>query len=135
MNDAHQFQINESPDLQKHRILVVDDDREILGLVSQILSSSGYSLSLGSDGEEGLHEFRSTPPDLVLTDLEMPGMNGIDLACHVKALSPHTPVVLMTGCGKEEVTEKTSGNHIDHILFKPFRPTDMEEIIRTLLPG
>ena len=81
MNDRNESEVNE-PRTYKHRILVVDDDREILGLVSQILSSSGYSLSLGSDGEEGLHEFRSTPPDLVL--IAGLGRGGIMARCQTR---------------------------------------------------
>jgi DNA-binding NtrC family response regulator len=60
-------------------------------------------------------------------------MDGITLASHIKALSPYTPVVLMTGCGREEVMEKVSGNHVDHIFFKPFRLTEINEVITKMI--
>ncbi len=111
------------------RIIVADDNDQVLDLVSRILSSPKYSLALGTNGIEALNEFRSRPADLVITDFDMPYMNGIDLASHVKSLSPSTPVILMTGSDAETVREKALGNGIDHFLFKPFSPKDLKVIV------
>lgn len=62
-----------------YHILVMDDNGQLLDLVSKMLSSPGYSRVLRRNGMEGIHEFRTHPADLVITDFDMPIMNGEDL--------------------------------------------------------
>jgi len=116
-----------------HYILVVDDDDQIPRMLSKVLLFFGYAVSLASNGQEGVREFLRRSYDLVLTDLDMPVMDGMKMASHIKALSPFTPIVLMTGCVREEVMEKGSGNHVDHILFKPFKLTEVKEVITKMI--
>ena len=112
-----------------YNILVVDDDGQILELVSRILSSVGYSTVIRKNGMEALHEFRLNPTDLVISDFDMGFMNGVELATHIKSLSPFTPVVLMTGCNVEDIREKITGSEIDFILPKPFTPDELKELV------
>ena len=132
MEYDHQSKINE-PQIHGQRILVVDDDDQLQGLLSSALSLFGLSVSLANNGGEGMREFRYRPFDLVLTDLKMPGIDGMNLAYYIKALSPRKPVVLMTGCGREEVTEMRWETLVDHILFKPFHLTELMQVITNLL--
>lgn len=111
------------------RILVVDDERAVRKMLSELLSNDGYQVVTAQDGYEGLELFQTNPIGLVLTDLNMPGMDGWSLASNIKAQSPGTPVVMVTGSGKEEVLERKKSSHVDGVIFKPFC---IEEVIETL---
>ena len=115
------------------RILVVDDDRVTRQLISSMLSTVGFSVTIASDGNEGLNLFLNNSFDLVLTDLQMPEMDGWILALHIKRKSPRMPVVLMTGQYREVVTEKLKRGCIGTFLLKPFTFDELEQTIQTAL--
>ncbi len=115
------------------RILVVDDDRAIRDILSDVLSFMGFSVVVARSGNEGFDLFLKDRFDLVLTDLRMPGMDGWDLAFHVKDRAPNTPVVLITGQQKEEVMESDKGDRVDFVLFKPFGLKEMQKTVHRML--
>ena len=100
------------------RILVVDDEENLRDILSETISMMGYQVALSSSGEDALSQCLTTPFDLVLTDLQMTGMDGLTLARHIKNGSPSTPVVLMTGIGRNELMEKIKESCIDSFIFK-----------------
>lgn len=113
------------------RILVVDDNDAIRSVVSQMLSGLGYEVSAADSGENGLNVFLKNNFDIVLSDYEMPGMDGVALACRIKQYSPGVPVVIMTGSGKESIiTGKTSA--VDEVIAKPFSIDVLDGTIRNL---
>ena len=79
------------------RILVVDDEKSIRELLSKIIENMGHEVILASDGREGFYSFVNNSIDLVVTDFDMPFMNGWSLTNNIKERSPETPVVLVTG--------------------------------------
>ena len=81
----------------KKTILCVDDNEQSLSIRKLMLATRGYRVIVCTTGEEALEVFRRGGIDLVLTDLMMPGMNGDELANHVKQVSPETPVILFSG--------------------------------------
>ena len=81
------------------RILVVDDQEDMRDLLSEMLSSEGYLPQTVSSGEEALRELSLARYDLLLTDLNMPRMDGLALLGHVKERFPSLPVVVITGYG------------------------------------
>ena len=113
------------------RVLVVDDNKGFLILVSKMLSRLGYEVSSADSGENGLSIFRENEFDIVLSDYEMPGIDGVSLACSVKESSPRTPVVIMTGAGKETVFSRKS-NAVDTVISKPFTLAEIGETFRNL---
>lgn len=115
------------------RILVVDDDKAIRDILSDVLSFMGFSVVVARSGNEGFDLFLKDRFDLVLTDLRMPGMDGWDLAFHVKDRAPNTPVVLITGQQKEEVMESDKGDRVDFVLFKPFELKEMQKTVHRML--
>ncbi len=115
------------------KILVVDDSKAIRDLLSNVLSSMGFHAAVASNGNEGLHLFLTNSFDLVLTDVQMPGMDGWTLALHVKDESPDTPVVLVTGEEKKGIMEKLKGSCVDSVLFKPFKLEDIQEMVQKML--
>ena len=65
---------------QKHSILIVDDEAHILQVLSLKLRNCGYDIATAVDGEDALHQVKMNPPDLVITDVQMPYMNGLEFA-------------------------------------------------------
>lgn len=113
------------------RILVVDDNDAIRSVVSKMLSGLGYEVSAADSGENGLDVFLKNNFDIVLSDYEMPGMDGVALACRIKQHSPGVAVVIMTGSGKASmITGKTSA--VDEVIAKPFSMDVLDGTIRNL---
>ena len=82
--------------MKKNRILVVDDDHAMRLALSESLESCGYDIVAAENGREALELFKKGKFDLVVTDMKMPGMTGIEVLRGVKKLSPEIPVVLIT---------------------------------------
>ena len=120
-------------DGSRGRILVVDDEKAIRKVLSTILSVMGFEVDVASNGKEGLHLFLEKPFDLVMTDLQMPEIDGWDLARQIKDKSWDTPVVLVTGEEKAGVMERLKGSYIDHAIFKPFLLEDIQETVQRAL--
>jgi CheY-like chemotaxis protein len=112
-------------------ILVVDDNKDLQILVSKMLGRLGYEVSSADSGEKGLNIFLKNKFDIVLSDYEMPGMDGIALAYSIKKSSPRTRVVIMTGAGRETVLSKES-TAVDEVISKPFTLAEIDETIKNL---
>ena len=115
------------------KILVVDDNDSIRDVVSKMLCRLGYAVLSADSGEKGLALFLKNKFDLVMTDFDMSGMDGIHLADHVKEKSPSTQVVLMTGADKAVILSKIKGTAVAKTLFKPFTLTEMDVTVQGLL--
>jgi len=117
----------------RKRILVVDDDMFIREVLSRVLSIMGLEVAVAGSGSEGLNLFLMNSFDLVLTDLQMPGLDGFDLADHIKEESPETPVVLLTGQEKLTIMDKIEGSCVDAVMFKPFELEDVTKTVKNCL--
>jgi CheY-like chemotaxis protein len=108
-------------------VLVVDDEKVIADTLSMILSRSGFSTMAAYDGFTALALARSTPPDLLISDVVMPGMTGVELAITVTQTIPGCKVLLFSGqAATVDLLEKA--RHAGHnftTLTKPIHPTDM----------
>jgi len=112
-------------------ILVVDDNKFLRIAVSKMLSRLGYEVLSADSGENGLSIFLKNKFDVVLSDYEMPGMDGVAFACSIKKSSPSTQVVIMTGAGRETVlARKTTA--VDEVISKPFTLAEIDEMIQSL---
>jgi len=112
-------------------ILVVDDNEFLRIAVSKMLSRLGYEVLSADSGENGLSIFLKNKFDVVLSDYEMPGMDGVAFACSIKKNSPRTRVVIMTGAGRETVlARKTTA--VDEVISKPFTLAQIDETIQNL---
>jgi CheY-like chemotaxis protein len=115
------------------RILIVDDEENFRMVISEALSARGFRTVAACNGQEALDLFVKYPFDLVLTDLQMPKMNGWSLASQIKDRSPDTPVVVMTGQPKENVISSLEGSRVDSVLFKPMKLKDLEKTTDKML--
>lgn len=107
------------------RVLIVEDEKAVQKVLSTILSVMGFEVEVASNGQEGLHLFLESPFDLVMTDLQMPGIDGWTLARQIKDKSSRTPIVVVTGEDRVDVTERLKESCIDHAVFKPFLLEDI----------
>jgi len=112
-------------------VLVVDDEHALLQFVSMVLQQSGYSVLTASNGVEGLMVYSSyhAKVDLVLTDVQMPGMNGVEMAKRLRSLNPEIRILLMSGYVPDDV-EVPQGLRL---LNKPFRPHTLMEAVKEML--
>jgi CheY-like chemotaxis protein len=113
------------------KVLVVDDNNDLRIFVSKLLSRLGYEVSSADSGENGLSIFLKNKFDVVLSDYEMPGMDGVAFACSVKKSSARTPVVIMTGAGRETVFSRKS-TAVDEVISKPFTLAEIDETIQNV---
>lgn len=114
-------------------ILVVDDDRELRENVAELLSSSGFAVSVAANGEEALTILAGTPCDLVLLDLIMPGLDGMETLARLKQLQPQTRVVMITAFATVENAVEAMRRGADDYIAKPFRVNDLLATVRRLL--
>jgi DNA-binding NtrC family response regulator len=128
----HEF-VNRESITCKRKILVVDDDKAIRDVVLGMLMAMGCETIGAEDALKGLNIFQSNDCNIIVTDMDMPGMDGLHFAAHIKEISPRTPIVLMTGRAREQILDKVNGHYIDWILYKPFGLEELEETIRHLL--
>jgi len=113
------------------RILVVDDNHAVRSTVSRMLSHLGYEVSSADSGESALGIFHKDQFDIVISDYEMPGMDGVAFASSIKSFSPCTRIVIMTGAGREAVLSR-KGAAVDEVLSKPFTMNEINETIRNV---
>lgn len=103
-------------------VFVVDDDRFVLESVTTLLSEYGFNVHPFSSGQEAIRQFVMEPVDLVLTDINMPVMNGIELLEKIRFLDRETPVVLMTAYADLDVAVKAIQTGAFDFIIKPYRP-------------
>ena len=111
------------------RVLVVEDDKDDQEILSEVLSSMGFEVSLAKNGLEGLAVFVTDFFDLVLTDLQMPLMDGSRLTHFIKQLSPDSTVILLTGSDSEALSHKVENVSFDGVLSKPSNLEDFRRVI------
>ncbi len=114
------------------RILVVDDDTNLLDLLVDTLSGVGYQAVGVPDGVTALERLKDEKFDLMISDIKMPGMDGIGLLKRVRRYYPRMPVLLITGYPSAEMIGRASA---DGFLAKPFRISLIEELIESTLAG
>ncbi|MEE9225937.1 MAG: response regulator, partial [Bacteroidota bacterium] len=115
------------------RILVVDDEKIIRESLSFILGKEGYDVSEAANGVEALNQLKQKPVDIVLTDLEMPQMKGIELLERVTRQFPETFVMIITAYGSLETAIAALRNGAFDYILKPVEFDDVLHRIRRLI--
>jgi two-component system response regulator MprA len=115
------------------RVLAVDDDPKMLSLMRRGLSYAGYAVSVASDGEEALRLARDAPPSLVVLDVMLPGLDGLEVCRRMRAADRELPILMLTA--RERVPDRIAGLDAgaDDYLVKPFAFDELLARIRALL--
>lgn len=133
---AEQAPVNPPALSRPLKILLVDDDPLLLRSLSESLAGDGHSVSTAAGGQEGIAAFKAALAaqafDVVITDLGMPDVDGRSVAAAVKAASPATPVVMLTGWGRRMQEEGECPPHVDHLLSKPPRLEALRAVFRSV---
>jgi len=132
------YTINNFPS-QAH-VLLVDDDVSALDISKFILQQDGHTVTIASNGKDALILLNgsansSNPIGLAITDLTMPGMSGVDLIAEIRKRGFSMPVVVTTVCIESYTEPEIQNMGADHILFKPFNPTDLTDCVKKILLG
>jgi DNA-binding response OmpR family regulator len=114
------------------KILVIEDDKDIAHLVELHLKDTGYTVSLAHDGNTGLHEALSKPYDLIILDLMLPGMDGLEICRRVRAASVYTPVVVLTSKAAELDRVLLLEIGADDYITKPFSIRELLARVKAL---
>lgn len=109
------------------RVLIVDDEPLICDLLTRILGGEGLHLETAASGEEALAMLQQRKYALVITDLKMPGMNGMDLLQEIKQKHPEMPVIVITGYGTAETAVEAMRRGANDFIAKPF--PELEQVI------
>ncbi len=117
---------------ERLKIMVVDDDEQIVDLLSTMLRSQGHHVIGFTNGKQAIHHLRNHPFDLILTDLGMPEISGLEIAAEAKRLDKPPAVALLTGWGAEYEQKDMRDQGIDAVLSKPFKFTELTRLISSL---
>jgi two-component system alkaline phosphatase synthesis response regulator PhoP len=117
------------------KILVIEDEADIQEIIQYNLGREGYKVYCAADGIDGLEKARTLSPDLVILDLMLPGMDGIDLCRKMKgdALTRQIPIIMVTAKGEESDVVLGLGIGADDYIPKPFRPKEMAARVEAVL--
>lgn len=116
----------------KGNILVVDDEPQITRVLKTTLSSQGYGVRSAGDGEQALNEMKSWPPDLIITDLRMPTMDGLELCRRVRKDS-RIPIIVLSVKGEETIKVEALDAGADDYIIKPFSVNELLARVRATL--
>lgn len=114
-------------------VLVVDDDQDLAEMLGIVLNGAGIEVDLVSRGDEVMDVFRNNPPDLVLLDLMLPGLDGIEVCRQIRAFSVRVPIVMLTAKGDTYDVVLGLEAGADDYMVKPFKPAELVARIRTRL--
>jgi DNA-binding response OmpR family regulator len=121
------------------RVLVVDDDSTVSDVVRRYLERAGYAVVPADDGPRALAAFRENRPDLVVLDLMLPGVDGLEVCRRMRAQAPDVPVIMLTALGAE--SDRVLGLELgaDDYVTKPFSPRELvlrvQSVLRRTGPG
>ena len=115
------------------RILVVDDESEMCHLIEQILKREGYQVDVSFSGIEALQMIKSFDYRLLITDLDMPEVDGLELTRKAKKQNLETRVIMVTGNAIVDIDIRSLRHRIDGYIRKPFNISELRKVVRQML--
>jgi DNA-binding response OmpR family regulator len=106
-------------------ILVIDDEPSIADALQMILEDKGYDVILAMTGRRGVEQTSDHRIDLIITDLQLPDMSGLDVLSAIRERDPHSPVIIITAHGSDEVNTEAARRGAYVVLSKPFLPSEV----------
>ncbi len=109
------------------RVLLVEDDDDNRELMAEVLAAAGFEVVSAASGKEGLRSLSERSVDVIVTDVGMPGMGGLELAAAAKAVAPSVPILVVTGWAEREDIE--TAREVDAVLVKPVDPDTLAQAV------
>jgi len=119
--------------MSKPRILFIDDEEIVLRSCRRIFANSDYEIDTAQSGEEGLSKAINGDYDIVVTDLKMPGIGGMEVLSRLRKVRPDTTVIIFTGYASVDTAREALKNGAFDYIPKPFTPGEMREVIKNAL--
>jgi CheY-like chemotaxis protein len=119
----------------RQRVLIVDDDEYVLQPLCRYLGSSGYEVVAARSGLEAMRSMAELAPSVVVTDIQMPGMSGVELSARIREEHPDVPIVLITGYASELTEAEVRAAGVHAVVRKPFALHQLLSQIRGALAG
>ena len=116
-------------EVKKRKILLVEDETVVREALRDWLIEDGYVVDVAKDGEEALDKIKEEEFGVIVLDLKLPGIDGLQVYEHVKELTPETKGIIITAYPSKETLEKAKRLGLLDYLAKPFKPEDLEKII------
>jgi len=117
----------------KRKVLIVDDQNGIRVLLMEVFNNEGYETFQASNGKKALEVVRTHSPDLVLLDMKIPGMDGLDILKHIKNINPSIKVIMMTAYGELDMIKEASDLGAIMHFTKPFDIDELRMAVNTQL--
>ena len=121
---------------QPRRVLVVDDDPRLLHIVAMFLGIEGFEVITAENGEQGLALLQSKPPDLVILDVMMPGLDGLDVCRQIRSspATAQTPVLMFTALSGDDDFARAKEAGATDMITKPFNLVSLGSVVRQFFP-
>ena len=123
--------------MSRGRVLIVDDDARLLHIVAMYLGIEGYDVVTAESAEDGLAIHEMDPADLVILDIMMPGMDGIEACRRIREAPAHgdVPVIMFSALSGDEDVARARAAGATHMITKPFNLVGLGAVLHTFLPG
>jgi len=118
---------------KKKCILVVDDEVQICNLIKKVLLQEGYQIFTAFDGGKAIHQLKKNPVDLMLVDLKMPSMNGLELLQEARGIQKHLKSILLTAYGTASAARSAMFLGVFDFLTKPFDIQLLKKVVKEAL--
>ena len=116
------------------RILIIDDDADHAESIADILELRGYEVDLAFSGEQGVSRFRQSDFDMILLDVKLPGMNGLETLFEFQKIRPEARIIMMTGYSVEQLLAQAVENGALGVLRKPFQVEELLDALERVKP-
>ncbi len=120
--------------LKELKILLVEDEENLARLLKDAIGDNFYSFTIAKDGVEGMELFKKIKPDIVITDIMMPKMSGLDMAKELKKINPKAPIIILSAFSEKEKLFSAIDVGITKYFLKPFDTDELLEYISSITP-
>jgi DNA-binding response OmpR family regulator len=115
------------------RIMIIEDDEEMRSLMKDFFEEEGFETDSVSNGVDALRMLSKDHFDLVITDIRMPGLTGLDILPRIRSLKPETPIIVMTAYGSDDVRRRSLERGATTYLEKPIHLSKLRTVIREMV--
>lgn len=117
----------------KGKILIVDDQKGVRRLLEELFKKEGWDVEVASDGKEAIGMVEERLPDIILMDVKMPNMNGLEASQAILQAHNHVPIIMMTAYGEIEVVKKALEAGVKKCIIKPFDIIVLRDMVNNLI--